>query len=355
MNLAVVSLGKKSSLAIVREAKNYFDEAENLDIRKIEVHTEQKKIQVWYKGMEMDDYNCVYIRGSYRYAFLQRSMTEALINKTYMPFKPYSFTIAHNKFLTLLELQKKNVPIPTTYLAATLSGAKKILESINYPVIMKIPEGTQGKGVLFADSAASAKSILDTLDVFKQPYIIQEYIDTDATDVRALVVGDEIIASYRRKAAGQEVRANIHLGGVGEECKLDKETEETALKAARAVNADICAVDMLEGNETKVIEINLSPGLQGAEKATGKNLAKVIAEYLYKRATEFKETKKKDDYNKIRNEFNINENKEIITNLNIKNGIIKLPEIITKITKFKEEDDVVLKADKGKLVIKKVM
>lgn len=355
MNLAVVSLGKKSSLAIAREAKSYFNDAENLDIRKIEVRTEQKKTQVRYDGKEMDDYGCVYVRGSYRYAFLQRSMTEALKNKTYMPFKPYSFTLAHNKFLTLLELQKKNVPIPTTYLAATLSGAKKILESINYPIIMKIPEGTQGKGVLFADSVASAKSILDTLDVFRQPYIIQEYIDTDATDVRALVIGDEIAASYRRKAAGQEVRANIHLGGVGRECKLDKKTEETALKAARAVSADICAVDMLEGAETKVIEINLSPGLQGAEKATGKNLAKIIAGYLYKMATEFNEARKKEDYDKIRNEFNLNENREIFANLNIKSGIIKLPEIITKITEFKEEDEVVLKADKGKLVIKKIM
>lgn len=352
MNLAVISLGGESSLAIAKEGKSYFRESENLDIRKIEVHSTPEKIRILYGGEELEDYACVYIRGSHKYSFLQRSMSEALIDRTYMPFKPSSFTLSHNKFLTLLKLQQNKVLIPTTYLAATLVGAKKILEQVNYPIIMKIPEGSQGKGVLFADSFASATSILDTLEIFRQPYIIQEYIETDATDIRAIVVGDKVVASYRRKALGQEIRANIHLGSVGQECKLDAETEGMALRAARAVSADVCAVDMLESNKTSVIEVNLSPGLKGMEKATGKNLAKIIAEFLHLKATEFKEGKKKADYSKIVNELN---NKEILTNLNIKGGIIKLPEVITKITKFTGEDEVVMVAEKGKLVVKKIM
>ena len=89
----------------------------------------------------------------------------------------------------------EKIPIPTTYLAATTTGAKKLLEHVHYPIIMKIPSGTQGRGIMFADSITSAKSILDTLEVFKQPYIIQEYIETNATDLRVLVLGDKFVST----------------------------------------------------------------------------------------------------------------------------------------------------------------
>nr|MBI4156712.1 RimK family alpha-L-glutamate ligase [Candidatus Woesearchaeota archaeon] len=354
MNLAVVSLGGKSSLEIVDEAKNYFTEANNLDIRKMQVNASSKRLSVLYDGKEMDGYQCIYIRGSYRYAFLQRSMTEALSNKVYMPLKPKSFTLAHNKFLTLLEMQKNKVPIPTTYLTATLDGAKKVLEEVNYPIIMKIPEGTQGKGVLFADSLASARSIIDTLDVFKQPYIIQEYVETDATDIRAIVAGDKVIASMRRKGSKNDVRANIHAGGKGEKLELNEDVENVAVKAAKSIDADICAVDLLEGTKTMVIEVNLSPGLQGIQSAIGKNIAKTIAEFLFKKAVNFNDAMKKSDYNKIINDLKNKENKEILANLSIKSGIIKLPEIATKMTEFKNDEEVVLIAEKGKLIVKKI-
>lgn len=357
MKLGIISLGGKSSHMILKEAKKYFKDTIHLDIRQTEVHAGSKGEGVLYEGKPIDKYDAIYIRGSYKYEFLQRALTTALFYDTYMPIPPRTFTLAHNKFLTLLELQKNKLDIPTTYIAATTESAKKLLEKVNYPIIMKLPSGTQGKGVMFADSISSAKSVLDTLEVFKQPYLIQEYIDTSGTDIRAIVVGDKVIASMRRKAVPDELRANIHMGGKGICCELDYDTEKLAVKSAKAIGADICAVDILEGAKPVVIEINLSPGLQGITEATKKNVAGEIAEYLAAKAKEFNETRTSGSYGEIIKDLELGskngKTKEIITNLNIKAGIIKLPKLITDITKFDADDEVVLTVKEGKLEIKR--
>src|SRR3989338_4430846 len=147
---------------------------------------------------------------------------------------------------------------------------------------MKFPEGTQGKGVMFADSISSASSLLDALGVLNQPFIIQEYIDTGGTDIRALVVGDKVIAAMRRTAQTEEKRANIHAGGKGEPVQLNHETIHAALAAAKVLKADICGVDILEGpTGPLVIEANISPGLQGLGKVSTLDLPDQIASFLH--------------------------------------------------------------------------
>jgi ribosomal protein S6--L-glutamate ligase len=278
-------------------------------------------------------------------------MTEALQENVYVPLKPKSFTIGHDKFLTLLELQKNKVPIPTTYLALTVESAKKVLPKIKFPVIMKIPAGTQGKGVMFADSIESANTILDTLEIFKQPFIIQEYIETGATDIRAIVANNKVIAAMKRKATKEELRANIHMGATGEPYIPSYDTEQIIIKAAKALNTEICAVDLLEDLTPKVIEVNTSPGLVGISKATKKNIFRLVAEALYEGTKTFKEYKKSKDYNQVIKE--ISNRKDIITNLEIKAGKIRLPGVLTKITGFNDEEEVILKVEKNKVTIEK--
>jgi|TARA_B100001971_G_scaffold214596_1_gene253000 ribosomal protein S6--L-glutamate ligase len=352
MKLAIISLKGESSSKIADEAKELFKVVDRLDIRKIEVHATSKGLNVLYEGNPIEKYDCIYVRGSHRYLLLQRTLTEALNKEVYMPIQPSAFTIGHDKFLTLAELQKNKVPIPTTYLAATVEGAKKILSKVNFPIIMKLSSGTQGKGVMSADSLQSANSILDTLEVFKQPYIIEEYIETNATDIRIIVAGDKIIGAMKRKATSEEMRANIHMGAIGSNFIPSLEMEEISLKAAKAIKSDICAIDILEGLKPMVIEVNLSPGLEGITKATGKNIPKSIAEFLYEKTKKFKSSKTTKDYNDVLKE--IDNGKEIITNLNIKTGKIRLPEIITKTTGFKDDDEVTISIDKGKLIVKKI-
>lgn len=356
MKLAIISLEGKSSKNILEEAKKHFKQADSINLKEVYVQATTKDQSVMYKGEPLPEYDCVYIRGSYKYALLQRAITSALQDKTYMPLSPQAFTLGHNKLLTLLILQKYKVNIPTTYLAATTGTAKKLLESVHYPIIIKIPSGTQGKGVMFADSLESAKTLLDTFEVFKQPYIIQEFIETGATDVRAIVAGKKVIAAMRRKATTRELRANIHLGGVGEPYELSYDLEQMAVQSAKALNSDLCAVDILETkNKAVVIEINLSPGLSGITEATKKNVAAKIAKFLFDKTNEFQESKKKGAYKEVMKDLDIEkiEKKEIITNLNIKAGIIKLPEIVTKVTGFSSDDEVSMFISKDRLEIKK--
>ena len=355
MKFALISLGGNGSKKIASEAKKYFDVVDEVDIRKLEVRVDGEKIEVLYNKTPFPEYDCIYIRGSFRYALLQRSLSFALQGSCYLPMAPESFTIAHDKFLTMLEMSRLNVSMPKTYLAATTKQAKKLLEEVNYPIIMKIPSGTQGKGVMTADSLSSAKSMLDTLEVFKQPYLIQEFIDTDATDIRAIVAGNKVIAAMKRKGkGGSEIRANIHQGGTGLNYELDYESERTAIKAAKSVKADVCAVDLLEGvKNSMVIEVNLSPGMAIAE-ITGKNVPDMIAKYLFEKTQEFKGESKKGEYKEIVKEFGMKPEKEVIMNLDIKAGRIRLPEGVTKITKFNPDEEVVMVAEKGKLLIKEL-
>jgi ribosomal protein S6--L-glutamate ligase len=352
MKFALISLGGRGSKAIAEKARKYFDEVEEVDIRKLEVRVDGKKIEILYNKKELPTYDCVYIRGSFRYALLQRSLTFALNKKCYVPIAPSSFTIAHNKFLTMLELSELKVDMPRTYFAATTKQAKKLLEEVNYPIIMKIPSGTQGKGVMTADSLSSAKSMLDTLEVFNQPYLIQEYIETNATDIRAIVTGNKVVAAMKRKGKGGDNRSNLHQGGTGMNYELDYETERTAIKAARSVGAEICGVDLLEGvKSSMVIEVNLSPGM-GIVEATGKDVPDMIAKFLYEKTLEFKGENKKGEYKEIIKEFGMKPEKEVIMNLDIKGGRIRLPDGVTKITKFNADDEVIMVAEKGKLIVK---
>ncbi len=350
MKLAVISLGGPSSKNIIEQAKQYFDVADHVNIREVDVQMGSEGLIVLYKGKQIQEYDCVYVRGSYKYALLQTSIASALFNNAYMPLHSTAFKLGHDKLLTLLELQRLKIPLPTTYVSATTNSAKQLFNTIKYPIIIKIPCGTQGKGVMVADSVQSARSLIDALEAFNQPYIIQEYIDTDATDVRAIVLGDKVVACMRRKGSPkEEFRANIHQGGVGEPCSLDFDAEQVAVRAAKAVKADICAVDMLDHNgKMHVIEVNLSPGLEGINAALKMNVAAFISQYLYGRAKEFVESKKENKFNEVVKGIDA---QEMISTLSMKGGIIKLPEFVTKITGFTPDNEVRIIVGKGRLNI----
>ncbi|MEM4244974.1 MAG: RimK family alpha-L-glutamate ligase [Candidatus Nanoarchaeia archaeon] len=352
MKLAIISLGGTTSKNILEEAKKYFDVTEGIDIRHVDVRMGSDDWKVFYKGKEVENYDCVYIRGSYKYALLQSSITSALYNKSYMPLHSNSFTLGHDKLLTLIELQKLKIPLPTTYVSATSNAAKELFNTIRYPIIIKIPCGTQGKGVMVADSVQAARSVIDALDVFNQPYIIQEFLETDASDIRAIVCGDKVVACMKRKnPSSAEFRANIHQGGVGEPFLLDFDGEQVAVRAAKALKCDICAVDMLEYNgKMHVIEVNLSPGLEGINEALNSNVAVPIAKYLYERTKEFVDGKRNGDFNHVVKNI---APQELISNLNIRGGMIRLPELVTKLTGFTPDDDVRIVASKGTLKIDK--
>ena len=355
LKAAVISLGSKSSKWVVKALKKYIRTVDDLNIKDIEVTLSPKGMEVLYKGKPLEKYDCIYAKGSFRYAPLLRAITLILSKDTYLPIAPPAFTIAHDKMLTQLALQQKGIPTPLTYLSSTPEAAKKVLENAHYPIIMKFPQGTQGKGVMFADSFAAANSMMDALTALKQPFLIQEYVETGGVDIRAIVVGDQVTASMKRKAESGEKRANIHAGGTGEACRLDTHAKKIAVDAAKAIGAEICAVDILETVKGPlVIELNVSPGLQGITQATKTDVSSKIAKFLYKKAKEFKESKKMTATKDILRELNsVGTYKEILTSLDFRGERILLPKIVTDETKFTDKDELVVKVKSGKLVIEK--
>ena len=354
LKAGVISLGSKSSKMTAEALGEFFEQVDMIQLKEMEVIL-GKNAGVFYQGKNLPYYDCLYIKGSFRYKHLLRSITSMLEGKVpFIPLPAASFTIVHNKLLTHLALQQHDIPMPKTYVSPNIESAKKLLKKVNYPIVMKFPEGTQGKGVMFADSISSASSLLDALGALNQPFIIQEYVETGGTDLRVIVIGDRAIAGMERKATTDEKRANIHAGGSGQLVAVNRETKTLAIKTARALGADICGVDILEGPlGSVVIEANISPGLQGITAASGINVAREIAKHMYQQtianlsteADMHKQAVIKEMKNKEANKS------ELITNLQFKGERIILPKLVTEMTGFSELENYVIKSKKGKLEI----
>ena len=365
MRAGVISGNSKSSQWTVESMKKYFDQVDHIYIKYIDINFSGKKAEVLYKGKPLPHYDCLLIKGSFRYAQLLRSLADLFSSNDsiYLPYNPSAYTIAHDKLLTQLTFQKKNLPMPRTYLSATSDAAKEVMAKMNFPVIMKFPQGTQGKGVMFADSYSSACTILDALDALNQPFLVQEYVETGSSDVRLFVVGDEVVAGMKRKGKGSDKRANIHAGGVGEPFVPDAAMAKMAVVAARSIGASICGVDILESaTGPLIIEANVSPGLQGITEVTKIDIADKIARFLYEQTKAKVQGRMNAETKEILSDLNLSKaattqakEQELITHLDFRGARILLPEMVTKLTAFKEEDSLTVKVKKGRLEIEKFM
>ncbi|EEB76843.1 RimK-like ATP-grasp domain family protein [marine gamma proteobacterium HTCC2148] len=150
------------------------------------------------------------------------------------------------------------------------------------PVVIKLIEGTQGIGVLLAESVTQATSIVELLQSQKQNVLIQKFVaESKGKDVRAFVVGDRVVAAMRRVAQGQEFRSNVHRGGIAEPIELDEQYRETAVRCAQILGLQVAGVDMLEGEDgPQVMEVNSSPGLEGIETCTELDIAGAVIDYI---------------------------------------------------------------------------
>jgi len=354
MKGAVISLGSTSSQMVADSMKKYFDEVDMIQLRSIEVRL-GKESGIFYEGKHLANYDCIYVKGSFRFANLLRSISALLEGKTpYLPLPANSFTTVHNKLLTHLALEQQNIPMPRTYITSTIEEAKTLLKRVNYPIVMKFPEGTQGKGVMFADSQSSASSLLDALGALNQPFIIQEFIDTNGEDIRALVVGDKVIAAMKRVAVKGEKRANVHAGGEPKAILLGHETSKMAVKVAKALDADVCGVDILESPRGPlVIEANISPGLQGLQSVSTINIADEIAKYFARRTEEILQGTQKKKAAEVMQEIGLDKSasQKVISQLTFRGDRIILPVIANKIAQFHDDKEFSLTLRKGKIEI----
>jgi len=196
---------------------------------------------------------------------------------------------ARDKLRSAQILAKSGVAIPKTVFSRNVADIDHLIEEIGgVPVIIKLAKGTHGNGVVLAETIKMAKSALQALYLMNEDgtnLLIQEFIAESAgTDIRAFVVGSQVVASYQRKSLDDEFRSNLHKGGEGTPIKLTDDERKMAVKAARAMGLNIAGVDMMRSKRGPlVLEVNASPGF-GIEKITGRNVAEKIIEYVERNA-----------------------------------------------------------------------
>ncbi|MBF0264933.1 MAG: RimK family alpha-L-glutamate ligase [Gammaproteobacteria bacterium] len=190
---------------------------------------------------------------------------------------------SRDKLRSLQILARHHIGIPETTFVRDKKDVLPAIERVGgAPVIIKLIEGTQGIGVLLADTVKAAESIIELLQSQKQNVLIQKFVaESRGKDIRAFVVGDRVVAAMRRVAQGQEFRSNVHRGGIAEPVELTEEYEAAAIRASQIMGLRVAGVDMLESKSgPQIMEINSSPGLEGIETCTQLDIAGAIIDYI---------------------------------------------------------------------------
>lgn len=194
---------------------------------------------------------------------------------------------ARDKLRSLQLLSMKGIGLPVTGFAHSPDDINDLLKAAGGPpVVIKLIEGTQGVGVVLAETKKAAESVIQAFMGLNANIIIQEFIkESSGTDIRCLVLGDKVIGSMERRAEPGEFRSNLHRGGSATPIKITKQERETAVKAARVLGLNLAGVDMLRSDRGPlVMEVNASPGLEGIEKATNGDIAGKIIQFIEKNA-----------------------------------------------------------------------
>lgn len=207
------------------------------------------------------------------------------MNGVYSTARSLGILRAQNKVRTLQIMNRKNIPIPQTVFSTDPKSITKQIELLGgTPIIIKLQEGTQGLGVILAETKKSAKSIMDTFYNMNTSFMMQEFIEeSNGEDIRAIVVGNQVVAAMKRKGEVGEFRSNIHRGGTGEIADITDKEIRIALRAAKYLGLPVAGVDMIRSKKGPLlIEVNASPGFQGVEAYTKVNVAEHVIKFLEK-------------------------------------------------------------------------
>ncbi len=247
-----------------------------------------QKPSIHHKGEKLDLYDAIIPRIGAKRTFYGTAIVRQFETMgTYSVNPSIAITRSRDKLRSQQLLAMKGIDMPITGFAHAPSDIDDLIKLVGgAPLIIKLLEGTQGVGVVLAETTKAAESVIQTLMGLSANIIVQEYIEeSGGADLRCFVVGDKVVASMKRQAQDGEFRANIHQGGSAEMVKITKKERETVIKAAKIMGLRMAGVDLLRSKRGPLIlEINSSPGLEGIETATNKNIAGMIIEHIEKNA-----------------------------------------------------------------------
>lgn len=247
-----------------------------------------RRPEVYYNGVELPPYDAVIPRIGASVTFYGLAVLRQF---EMMGVYPLNESVAigrsRDKLRSMQLLARDGIGLPVTTFAHDPKQTDEVLALAGgAPLVVKLLEGTQGIGVVLADTNRSAKSVIEAFRGAKVNILVQEFIkEAGGTDIRALVVGGKVIAAMQRTGAADDFRSNLHRGGSAATVKISPEERSTAVRAAKTMGLNVCGVDMLRANHGAVVmEVNSSPGLEGVEKATGIDVAGKIIEFMEKNA-----------------------------------------------------------------------
>jgi ribosomal protein S6--L-glutamate ligase len=248
----------------------------------IDLSTNEPDLQ--FRGKPLSDYDAVLPRIGASITYFGSAVVRQFEQMdVYTPNTANGITSSRDKLRAIQILSRHDIGMPATAFARDRKDVLSAIERVGgAPVVIKLLEGTQGIGVILAPDKKVAEAIVETLQSARQNVLIQQFVaESRGRDIRALVVGDRVVAAMRRVAAGDEFRSNVHRGGSVEAVDLPPDFERTAVRCAQIMGLRVAGVDMLEGAEGPlVMEVNSSPGLEGIERATELDVAGAIIDYI---------------------------------------------------------------------------
>ncbi|MDG1129920.1 30S ribosomal protein S6--L-glutamate ligase [Seohaeicola saemankumensis] len=247
-----------------------------------------RRPEIYYDGQKLPRYDAVIPRIGASVTFYGLAVLRQFEMQGVYPLnESVAIGRSRDKLRSMQLLARDGIGLPVTTFAHDPKQTEEVVKLAGgAPLVIKLLEGTQGIGVVLADTDRSAKSVIEAFRGAGVNILVQEFIkEAGGTDIRAIVVGGKVVAAMQRTGAEGEFRSNLHRGGSAKAIKISPEERSTAIRAAKSMGLNVCGVDMLRSNHGPVVmEVNSSPGLEGVEKATGKDIAGMIIEFIEKNA-----------------------------------------------------------------------
>jgi ribosomal protein S6--L-glutamate ligase len=287
MKIAVLSRNPKifSTQRLIEEIEKAGHEALVVDHSLCDLIIEQEGPSIIYKGQRLEGVDAIIPRIGASVTFYGTAVVRQFeLMGAFSAVTSQAIVRSRDKLRSLQILSKNGLGMPkTAFTNFSKGGEKQLIEQVSgAPVIIKLLEGTQGLGVVLAETTKAAQSVVEAFHGLKARIIVQEYIkEAKGSDIRAFVVNGKVVGAMKRQGAEGEFRSNLHRGGVATVIKLSRAEKQAALNAAEALGLDVAGVDMLQSARGPLIlEVNSSPGLEGIEGATGVNIAAEIIQFV---------------------------------------------------------------------------
>ncbi|KQO44551.1 30S ribosomal protein S6--L-glutamate ligase [Ectopseudomonas chengduensis] len=290
MKIAVLSRNPRlySTRRLVEAGQQRGHEMQVIDTLRAYMNIASHKPQIHFRGQALEGFDAVIPRIGASVTFYGCAVLRQFEMMGVYPLnESVAISRSRDKLRALQLLSRKGIGLPVTGFAHSPDDIPDLIQMVGgAPLVIKVLEGTQGMGVVLAETHKAAESVIEAFLGLKQDIMVQEYIqEAGGADIRCFVVGDKVIAAMKRQAKAGEFRSNLHRGGSASLVKITPEERMTAVRAARVMGLNVAGVDILRSNHGPlVMEVNSSPGLEGIETTTGKDVAGMIIQYLEKNA-----------------------------------------------------------------------